>query len=116
MGTALNIRELWERVDHEPEILRDLMVSFLEEFPRQMQQIREAVARKDLETIATAGHTLKGMLSNVAAEKAAGDVDSLERLARQKAQNGLEKALVQIEHDAAVLVTQGQALLVETKR
>lgn len=115
MEPILNLPELLERVDHDREILRDLVLTFQEELPRQLKEIREAVAREDVETVAKVGHTLKGMLSNVSAARAAVGAELLEQLGRQGGKQGLKDALAQFELDTAALLAELNARLMETR-
>src|SRR5262249_50018279 len=81
-GLLMDLDELLARVENDRELMRDLMLVFKEEFPRHSEALREAVASQDASGVVSAAHTLKGMLSNMAAGEAAAAAASLERLGR----------------------------------
>src|SRR5258708_39180200 len=74
--------ELLARVDNDRELLHDLLTIFKEEFPRHLKALREAVESGDGKLVTVAAHTLKGMLLNLAAGRAAAAVGRLEQLGR----------------------------------
>src|SRR5207245_236748 len=81
MSSALiDFAELSARVEDDRELMRDLLLIFKEEFPRHLQTLRLAVDSLDGEKVAAEAHTLKGMLSNLAAGPAAGAAARLEQL------------------------------------
>jgi HPt (histidine-containing phosphotransfer) domain-containing protein len=51
-----------------------------EDFPRHLEDLRGAAASQDMKAVKVVGHTLKGMLSNLAVTKAAAAAQ-LEQLA-----------------------------------
>src|SRR5258708_22934869 len=79
---TFNHAELLARVDNDRELLHDLLAIFKEEFPRHLQALREAVESGDGKLVTVAAHTLKGMLLNLAAGRAAAAVGRLEQLGR----------------------------------
>src|SRR5258708_24446880 len=74
--------ELLARVDNDRELLHDLLTIFKEEFPRHLKALREAVESGDGKLVTVAAHTLKGMLLNLAADRAAPAVRRLDQLGR----------------------------------
>lgn len=75
MWASANLPELLARVDNDREFLCDLISIFEEEFPRYLKSLRDAVARSDSAEVVSVSHTLKGMLSNLAASRAAAAVE-----------------------------------------
>ena len=65
------------------ELIREVLDLFLEECPRQMSAIREAVESSDAPKIFRAAHSLTGSLSNFAAAEAFQSAQHLERLGRE---------------------------------
>jgi two-component system sensor histidine kinase/response regulator len=65
------------------ELIREVLDLFLEECPRQMSAIREAVESSDAPKIFRAAHSLTGSLSNFAAAGAFQSAQYLERLGRE---------------------------------
>jgi two-component system, sensor histidine kinase and response regulator len=108
--------ELLERVDNDYELLHELLVIFKEEFPRQLQGLREAVESGNGERVAAAAHALKGMLLNLAANHAAASVSHLEQLGRSGEAAGFQAAFAVFEKDATSLVPQLEACVAEVHR
>ena len=108
--------ELLARVDNDRELLRDLLLIFKEEFPRNLLALREAVDTKDGNRIATAAHTLKGMLLNLAANQAAATVGQLEQLGRQREASGYAEGFSALESDARKLLPQLDACMAEVSK
>jgi HPt (histidine-containing phosphotransfer) domain-containing protein len=106
-------QELLARVENDRELLRDLLTIFKEDFPRQLLTLREAVEAKDGDLVATAAHTLRGMLSNLAASQAAATAARLEEMGRKKETLGLQEALGVFENDANKLLPQLDACMAE---
>jgi two-component system sensor histidine kinase/response regulator len=61
---------LLERVGGNREALQELIGLFLEDAPRQLDRMREAIDAGDARTLQTAAHSLKGAVSNFAASAA----------------------------------------------
>jgi HPt (histidine-containing phosphotransfer) domain-containing protein len=105
--------ELLARVENDRELIRDLLAIFKEEFPRQLLALREAVEAGDGDRVATAAHTLRGMLSNLAATQAAATAARLEQMGRKKEILGFQEAFGAFENDANRLLPQLDACLTE---
>jgi HPt (histidine-containing phosphotransfer) domain-containing protein len=76
-----NQAELLDRVDHDQELLRELLTIFRTDFPRTIHSLEAAVAGGDLKNSASLSHALKGMLSNLGGG------------ARRRPQRGSKRAL-----------------------
>src|SRR5258708_19562927 len=92
--------ELLARVDNDRELLHDLLTIFKEEFPRHLKALREAVESGDGKLVTVAAHTLKGMLLNLAAGRAAAAVGRLEQLGRSGETAGFLNAPAAFERAA----------------
>jgi two-component system, sensor histidine kinase and response regulator len=110
-----NLPELLVRVDHDQELLRDLLNIFKEDFPRTMASLRSAVAAADCNNAASLSHALKGMLSNLAATNASVAAAELERLAKAQDKSGLSSALGCLEREASWLVPEIEAYIAEVR-
>ena len=106
-------QELLARVENDRELLRDLLTIFKEDFPRQLLTLREAVEAKDGDRVATAAHTLRGMLSNLAASQAAATAARLEQMGRKKEILGFQEAFGVFQNDANKLLPLLDACLAE---
>jgi HPt (histidine-containing phosphotransfer) domain-containing protein len=111
-----NVAELLERVDHDQELLRDLLNIFKEDFPRTMRSLESAVAARDLKTCAMLSHTLKGMLSSLGATRAAATAATLDLIASSGETASLKEALDSLLREAASLVPELDAYMAEVRR
>ena len=81
-ATTLDLALALEEVDGDEELLREIAQVFLEDHPRLMATLREAVAACDPERLHRAAHTLKGSVSNFAAREAVAVAQRLEAMGR----------------------------------
>ena len=108
--------ELLGRVEHDCELLGDIIRIFKEEFPSHLLTLREAVKAGDGKRVATAAHTLKGMLSALAARQAVAAVARLERMGSQEEASGFEEAFATFEGEANKLLPLLEACMAEECR
>ena len=108
---VLNFSELLTRVDNDRELLLELIGVGKIEIPRCLCELREALAQADMKNIEKLGHTLKGMLSNLAATRAAAAAGRLEQLARSGDTTTLRNAVAIFESEVARLMTELEAYM-----
>jgi protein-histidine pros-kinase len=101
---AVNLDELLARVDNDRGLLRDLVVIFKDDFPRQMSVLHRAIVESDLKSTERASHTLKGMFLSLAAARAVAAAARLEQLARAQDTAALPIALKLLENEGALLL------------
>jgi PAS domain S-box-containing protein len=91
---------LMSRVDNDPQLLKDLVDLFLEEYPRLLEEIRVALDKKDAKAAARGAHSLKGSSSNLAARVASEAALRLESLVQAgdwvHAESGLQELECQL--------------------
>jgi CheY-like chemotaxis protein len=78
---ALDRVALLDRVEGDMELLGDIIELFKEDSVRQITAIREAIDKKQPDTLRRAAHTLKGTCGNLGAVEAAATALELEKLA-----------------------------------
>ena len=110
-----NLDELWARVDNDQDLLRDLLTIFKEDFPRTMGSLRAAIAAADLKSAASLSHTLRGMLSNLAAARSASAAAEVERSAKAADAIAMSAALAQLEQETVSLLPQIDAYMSEVR-
>jgi len=76
---------LWRRVDHDRDLLRELVAVFAEEAPQLLARIEEGIRAGLLGDVKKASHKLKGSLLQFSARSAVAAAQELE----ERAQNGL---------------------------
>ena len=111
-----NLTELLVRVENDRELLRDLVMIFKEEFPQHLQILRDAVESMNGARIAATAHTLRGMLSSLAAAPAAAAVARLEQLGRSGEMSGIHDCFAEFENTAKGLALELDAYLAEVCR
>jgi two-component system, sensor histidine kinase and response regulator len=102
-GESFNYSELLERVDHDRELLKELLEIFQRDFPAHRQELMDAAAAGDMKRVAATGHTLKGMFANLAAGRAASLAANLERIGKAAETEGLADAVQALERETAAL-------------
>jgi len=88
-GVASSLEELLKRVEGNRSLLDELIELFVHDAPRQMNDIRQAIAKGDTTLLYDAAHTLKGSASNFGAERL---TDVAERLEVRAKENDLRTA------------------------
>jgi HPt (histidine-containing phosphotransfer) domain-containing protein len=114
-ASGFSLSELLERVENDRELLHELVSIFKTEFPRQIEDLRDAIAHQDIARVATLSHALKGMLTNLAVKGAAKGAFALERLARQGDAASLPKAFTEFERQVQGLLPEMEACLAEAR-
>ncbi len=112
-NASIDLVELLARVENDRELMRELLLIFKEEFPRHVHALRLAVDSSDGEKVATEAHTLKGMLSNLAASPAAGAAARLEQLGRTQEVAAFQEACTSFENISKDLLLQLDTCMVE---
>jgi two-component system, sensor histidine kinase and response regulator len=79
---ALDVAAALERVGGDEVLLRELVVIFVDDYPRQLGLIEEAIANQDWKTAERESHGLKGAVANFSAQDAVDAARILEFAAR----------------------------------
>jgi len=101
---AFNSADLLERVEHDQDLLRELLTIFKQDCPLHLRSLKEAIFRAEMKQVQASGHTLRGMLSNLAMARAADAAAHLEQMGRNGERAGLKDALVLLEQEVADLM------------
>jgi HPt (histidine-containing phosphotransfer) domain-containing protein len=87
----LDRQEVLYRFDDDMELLREAVQDFLEECPKRLAGLRDALARGDSDAVARLAHALKGSVGNFAARQAVDAAQKLEMIGREgEVARGLE--------------------------
>jgi len=70
------------RVGGDEELLKEIAVIFLEDYPRVLAEIRDAIASNDAKQLEAAAHTLKGSVGNFGAAAVVASALRLEQMGR----------------------------------
>jgi two-component system, sensor histidine kinase and response regulator len=109
----LDLTELLERVENDRGLIRDLLLIFKEEFPSHLRALRDAVDSMDGKKVAIEAHTMKGMLSNLAASSAAGAAARLEQLGRNQEVSEFQAAYASFENLSKELLLELDSCMAE---
>ena len=77
----IDMKGLVEMADGDLYFLKDLLETFLNDYPKRLKTIREALKSADTQSLGRAAHDLKGMLRSFAVEAAAAKAERLEHIA-----------------------------------
>jgi len=80
---SLNGQELLARVDNDVDLVKELTAIFCEECPRHLANLQTALAEGKAASLRQTGHTLKGMLANLAAPVATDLAAQIENLGKK---------------------------------
>ena len=82
-GPSMDMAAALAGVEGNEELLADLAGLFLEDCPRLMEAVREAVSRVDAHALDRAAHAIKGSAANFAASSVFEAARSLEQMGRE---------------------------------
>jgi len=71
------------RVGGDVELLREIAELFIEDYPRVLDELRDAIAREDFKAIERTAHGIKGSVSNFGASAAVEAARTIEILGRE---------------------------------
>jgi len=98
-----NKTEALDRIGGDEELLRDLCHIFLEESPKLMQKLQQAVAAGDSDGVMRAAHSLKGESSYLGASGTSQAARQLEEMGRNQDLSGANTTLAVLEREVASL-------------
>jgi len=95
---------LWERVNRDMELLRDLVDLFAEQSPALLDSIEAAIEQGSFADLQKSSHKLKGSLLQFSASQAAPIAAMLEEMGKNKRLEGAKQALVRLRAEIARLL------------
>jgi CheY-like chemotaxis protein len=97
-GKAFDRTIAMKRVGGDEELLNELIEIFLQETPKLMNQVREAIAEQDSPTLRRAAHSIKGSASNFGAAAVCTTAARLEKMGQVNDLTGTEPALAELQN------------------
>lgn len=88
-----------DRVEGNRELLQEIVELFFDETPGLLSAIQESITRGDAKALGRAAHTLKGAVSNFAAQGAYDVAQRLEVLGRSKDLTNVEEVHAELERE-----------------
>ncbi len=98
------------RVGGDTDLLREVIVLFLDDYPQAIASIRSAVASQDPTALEHHAHSLKGSVSTFGAARAFEAALALEKQGRSKDMTGVENSLGRLEEALQALIPELEAL------
>lgn len=102
-SSSFDPRDLWDRLNGDVELLRDMVEIFLEQYPGMLQGIAAAIERGSFQDVQKSSHSLRGAALNLSGVGAATLAESLERKGQEKSLQGATQVLASLEREIAVL-------------
>ncbi|HSR68524.1 MAG TPA: response regulator [Acidobacteriota bacterium] len=106
-------QQLMERVDHDLELLGEIVELFVEDYPQLLEKIEKAIAEEDAHGLERSAHALKGSVANFMAEPAREAAFRLEQMGRQENLQAAPQALESLKAELQRLVPTLQNLVQE---
>jgi HPt (histidine-containing phosphotransfer) domain-containing protein len=95
---------LWERVNRDMELLRDLVGLFSRECPLLLRSIETAIKQQSFADLQKFSHKLKGSILQFSGRKAAAVAATLEQMGKDKTLEGADQAFSKLKIETAELV------------
>ena len=104
---------LWDRIDGDLELLRDLIAAFEGESPVLLEQIELAIRRGAAVEVRKASHKIKGSVLQFSAGPAVVASQQLEEMGDTGSLSGAEEALTRLRHEIDALMEALHAMVLE---
>jgi two-component system sensor histidine kinase/response regulator len=108
--SVLNRPLALSRVGGDTELLREIAVIFIDDCPRALAELREALANADARNLENAAHALKGSVANFGAETAVDAAFRLEQMGRSGRLDEAPETLRALESALALVCAELAAL------
>ena len=100
---ALDTETLWDRVDGDVELLKEIIDIYFAEAPGLLTQMCQAVEQGACDDLSRVAHRFKGMVGNLAAEGAFRVAIRLESAARENELDAAKSCLRELEGQLQLL-------------
>jgi HPt (histidine-containing phosphotransfer) domain-containing protein len=111
-SNILDAVALLERVNHDIDLLRDLVELFGGQYPELLQCIGEAIQQGSFLELQKQSHKLKGSLLQFSARKAAEIADELEEMGKARKLEGAKEAAAKLQVEV-ILVARALQMIVD---
>ncbi len=98
------------RVGGDAELLKEIAILFLDDYPKSLTELREAVQTRDAKRLERSAHGLKGSVSNFGAAPAVDAALQLETMGRSQKLVEVEQVLRTLELALAALRAELESL------
>jgi HPt (histidine-containing phosphotransfer) domain-containing protein len=101
----IDVAAVLERFEGDWELIREVAELFLDDCPRRIEVVRQAIAAGDCAELQRAAHSLKGSMSNFSGAAAVQAALRLELMGRNGDLHDAEDARATLEREVARLTT-----------
>jgi HPt (histidine-containing phosphotransfer) domain-containing protein len=108
--SALDLEMALSRAGGDPELLHEIAVLFIDDYPKALQDLRNAIQTGDIRLLERSAHGLKGSVANFGAQQAVSAAQALEMMARNREIEGAEEVIRSLELALAALSVELQQL------
>jgi HPt (histidine-containing phosphotransfer) domain-containing protein len=102
---------LWERVNQDTELLRDLVDLFEQQCPVLLNDIESAIGKGSCVDLQKVSHKLKGSLLQFSAQRAAPIASELEAMGKNGKMEGAEEAFAELKAEVARILPALKAMI-----
>jgi CheY-like chemotaxis protein len=109
-SSTIDRDELLQRLYGDEQLAADVVRLFIDECPTMVDAVGSALAKRNVDQVRKAAHTLKGSASTAAAHGVAEAASTIERLAAEGRLDALDEAWVQLSKEATLLLQAPQTI------
>lgn len=102
-SSSFDPRALWDRVDGDAELLRELVEIFVAESPALLQRIGNGIERQSFEEVTKFSHKLKGSALQFSGAGVASLAATLERMGQEKSLQNANQVFSNLQREMATL-------------
>ena len=102
---------LWDRVNGDAALLRDLVAIFAAQGPELLSEIRMAIDQGSPDCLRRASHKMRGSALQFSAPDAAALAGTLERLGKEGTLEGAREALLKLQKSFQALISRLQVMV-----
>jgi HPt (histidine-containing phosphotransfer) domain-containing protein len=110
---TLNLETALSHVDGDMQLLSELALMFLQDYPRLAEEAQSAIAQNDGAVLERAAHTLKGRLAFFGISKMYAQVTRLEIMGRTGDFGGAPQLLLEINEKMESILPEFESLIQE---
>jgi len=97
IGDVIDKKDLSARVDGDIEFVKELIDVFLEDYPKLLSDLKDAVEKRNAQLLNKYAHTLKGSVGNFAAKGAFDMASKLETMGQDSDFSNVDESYKSLE-------------------
>jgi len=98
-GNTVDLVEALASIEGNRDLLREIVQMFIEQYPRLLEQIHQALSSSDGKALAAAAHTLRSSAGQVGAHEALDGARRLEEIGERESLAKAPEVLVKLEEE-----------------